>query len=106
MDGIKFEFSVLKPEFPNAFVPEPQVLVVDLGSSERVVYVYCMANMACQILGGRVASAMGTLSLSYTCDYPNNVVAAGVNLRKLMYRFPESRGMARNVVFDGEWKHR
>jgi len=100
MKNLEYSFEVVEPDYPNAFVPEPQVLVFDLGNNTRRIEVHFMENSALAIVGSDISSGMGTLNLWYETERPG-VLAASKNLRKVIYTFANSQGMARNVIFRG-----
>ena len=102
MNKLRYMFEVLEPETPEAMVPSPQMLVFCEGVHTVKVIVYFMANSALVITGGVARSAMGKIKLQYKAHSPSGAYNASIDLRKVMFTFPETQGMARQFEFEGE----
>lgn len=102
IDELKFIFEEVEPEYPNAMVPNPQLVVFIQDINTIVVFVYFMANAALKIKGGIAKSAMGKIKLQCLADSPFDAVTASVKLHKVKFTFPAAMGMATNFEFVGQ----
>lgn len=102
MNDIEFKFEEVAPEYAEAIVPKPQIVVLNLDISTTKVIVYFMANTALTITGGYVKSAMGKVNLQYLAESPSGAYTASVNLKKIIFTFSNVQGMATNFEFTGQ----
>lgn len=79
--------SVETPEDPSARVREPQVVLFWTGPTDATVVAYFMENIAHAIADPHAVAAGPDISLRYSVHSPSGAAAAGVSLRKLVYRF-------------------
>ena len=70
-----------------AHVSEPQVVVFWTGAADATVIAYFMENAAYAITDPHAVSVGPQISLRYAVHSPSGAAAAGVSLRKLVYRF-------------------
>lgn len=102
MKELEYEFEVLDPEYPDAIVPEPQLLVFNIDMNTVKVFVYFMDNCAIEVQEGFASSGMGTITLKYRGESPSSAVTASVNLRKIAFTFTDAQGIGRNFAFKGK----
>ena len=102
MNHIEFKFEEETPEYAGAIVSKPQIIVLNLDIDTAKVIVYFMTNTALSITGGYVKSAMGKVSLQYLAESPNGVYNTSIGLRKVIFTFPNTQGMAKNFKFKGQ----
>ena len=87
MERIDCEVTVETPELPGAHVREPQILLFWTSPSVAIVTVYFMENIAYSIVDPHAIAVGPDISLRYSVRSLSGAVAAGVTLRKVVYRF-------------------
>ena len=87
MNRLECTAAVETPEEPSAHVSEPQFLMFWSSPTEATVVVYFMENLASRITDPHAVSIGPDVSLRYSVQSPSGAVAAGISLRKLVYRF-------------------
>lgn len=78
--------TVEAPELPHAGVNEPQLVMFFTGG-DTIVIVYFMENLAYAITDPHAVAVGPQVSLRYHPHSESGAAAAGVTLRKLVYRF-------------------
>ena len=97
-----FSFKVLKPEEEIFHVSGPQILIYETSNGGKNVVVYFMANSALEIIEGHAVSSFGKVKLSYSATSANDALTASVSLKKVIFSFPKSQGMANQIEFNGQ----
>ena len=92
MERLACAVTVETPEIPSAHVSEPQVVIFWTGPTDATVIAYFMENIAYAITDPHAVPVGPEISLRYAVHSPSGAAAAGVDLRKLVYRF---RGLTR-----------
>ncbi len=100
MNDLDYTFKVLEPEYPDAFVANPQLLVFDMESNIKKVSVYFMANGAAEISDAGVKHGMGKINLRCDAISQSGAYTASVTLRKVEYTFANAAGLAREFSFE------
>lgn len=100
--GLDFIFEEVEPEYPDAIVPTPQLVVFSQDINTTIVFVYFMANAALKIKGGIAKSAMGKVKLQYIAESPCDALTTSVKLHKVKFTFTSAMGMATNFEFVGQ----
>lgn len=101
MNELEYEFEVCEPEFPEALVSTPQILVFSIDLNTIKVVVYFMANKAVTIAEGIAKSKLGKIALSCKQESSSGAYTASVRLCKVIYTFSNAQGISSNFLFEG-----